>query len=215
MNKYDRFKRITEAIIDVADIIKENEMPVYEQAQIKDAIIAFCYDEYLTVSNTLFTTPLPSYGYGYNPSQNSWNRYMPHYSPFSGWTPDSPVRPVTAGTKLDEMINGIQDETATIADATKFVNAIKQFLPKGRLNKQFGVMGEIINAVRDKEFEKAVQIVKDNWIEGEEEDLQVPPKNDGMYVPNIIPNDTAETWDKIFGGNKSSEEEPVEDDITD
>lgn len=216
MTKFNKFKKMCELIIELAELATVEGVAGPEAMSIRNHMEALCPDEYEKVKDTLFPQAYYPYGYGqsYRPyfnghdlfenSNNYWN---------TPWTPDSPVpvRPVTGNTKLNDMINGIQDETSTITDATKFVNAIKQFLPKGHLNKQFGVMGEIINAVRDKEFERAVQFVKDNWIEGEEEEMQTPPKNNGMYVPDIMPN----TLDTIFGGNTSSEEEPVEDDITD
>jgi hypothetical protein len=217
MTKFNKFKKMCELIIELAELATIEGVDGAEAMSIRNHMEALCPEEYEKVKDTLF--PQAYYPYAYSPNPNSYRPYFNGHDLFensnnwnSPWTPDSPVpvRPVTANTNLNQMINGIQDETATITDATKFVNAIKQFLPKGHLNKQFSVMGEIINAIRDKEFERAVQLVKDNWIEGEDEEL--PPKNDGMYVPNIFPNESLNT---IFGGNTSSEEEPVEDDITD
>ena len=221
MTKFNKFKQMCELIIELAELATVEGVDGAEAMSIRSHMEALCPDEYEKVKDTLF--PQAYYPYAYSPNPNSYRPYFNGHDLFensnnhwnSPWTPDSPVRPVTSSTNFGQMINGIQDETATITDATKFVNAIKQFLPKGRLNKQFSVMGEIINAIRDKEFERAVQLVKDNWIEGEDEELQVPPKNNGMYVPNIIPNGSSESLDTIFGGNTSSEETPVEDDITD
>ena len=214
MTKFNKFKQMCELIIELAELATVEGVDGTEAMTIRNHMEALCPEEYEKVKDTLF--PQAYYPYAYSPNPNSYRPYFNGHDLFENsnnywntpWTPDSPVpvRPVTANTNLNRMINGIQDETATITDATKFVNAIKQFLPKGHLNRQFSVMGEIINAIRDREFEKAVQLVKDNWIEGEEEDMQIPPKNNGMYVPNIMPNGTSETLGSIFGGNTSTED---------
>lgn len=219
MTKFNKFKQMCELIIELAELATLEGVDGPEAMSIRNHMEALCPDEYEKVKDTLFPQAYYPYAYG----TNSYRPYFDGHDLFentnhwsTSWTPDSPVpvRPVTGNNEsINNAISGMRNETTTISEATDFINSIKEFLPSGYLKRDFSTMGEIINAIRDNEFTKAVKLVKENWVSSED-DEQTTPTNDTPFPP-IIPNKTTETWDKIFGGNKASEETPVEDGITD
>lgn len=174
MNKYEKFTKIADLVIEMAELVKDEGFP--ETMQFKQGMRQFIPKEYNEVHMVLFPveyappsplfTPTPSpysYGYGQPQQQKPWS---------SAWTPGSPVTQqrdifdnLGAAKLRDDMFKGMGEEESDIEDATNFVNAIKQFLPTGHMKNDMGIMGEIVNAVREKDFVKAANIVKESWVE--------------------------------------------------
>lgn len=175
MNNYKKFTKITEHVIELAKLIEGED--IFDISRFSTGMMQFIPEEYNRVKASLFPAP-PVY---YN---NPINWQAP-------WTPDSPVRrPWDAYGTIQQqpphyepayrprqdifdhfqqqMTTGMNNETDGIADATNFIDSIKDTLPKGHLKQDFPAMGEIINAVRNHEFQRAVQLVRENWVEGEE-----------------------------------------------
>lgn len=162
MNNYKKFTKITEHVIELAKLIEGEG--IFDVNRFSTGMMQFIPEEYNRVKASLFPAP-PIY---YN---NPINWQAP-------WTPDSPVRrpwvQPYGGTIQQQMTAGMSNETNDIIDATNFINSIKDTLPKGHLNQDFPTMGEIINAVREHNFQKAVQLIRENWVEGEEESNPFP-----------------------------------------
>ena len=175
MNNYKKFTKITEHVIELAKLIEGEG--IFDINRFSTGMMQFIPEEYNRVKVSLFPAP-PLY---YN---NPINWQTP-------WTPDSPVRrpwdhpyggtiqqhPTyrpqhdifdQMDTHQQQMNVGMSNETNDIIDATNFINSIKDTLPKGHLNQNFPSLGEIVNAVREHDFQKAVQLIRENWVEGEE-----------------------------------------------
>lgn len=214
MNKYEKFTKLADLVIEMAEIMRDENIP--DSMQFQSGMKQFIPKEYEIVQRDLFppqyipyyTNPpyqSPfSYGYGQPRQQQPWS---------SAWAPGSPVtqqRDIFDSLGATKLNDAMKKEEADLDDATKFIEYAAGFLPKGHLNINMPLMGDIVEAVREKNYEKAAQLVKDHWVEGVEEN-QVPPKNTyipfgGAPVDPIIPS---------WPSEESSEEEPVEDDITD
>lgn len=214
MNKYEKFTKLADLVIEMAELIKDstfadwfmyrNGMTQFidkDYAAVKDALFPQVYNP---VYNPPVAPPSPfRYGYG-QPQQQPWS---------SAWAPGSPVtqqRDIFDSLGAGKLRDAMQKEEDDLDDATKFIEYSAGFLPKGHLDINMPLMGDIVEAIREKDYEKAAKLVKDHWIEGVEEN-QVPPKNTyipfgGAPVDPIIPS---------WPSEESSEEEPTEDDITD
>ena len=221
MTKFNKFKKMCELIIELAELATIEGVDGAEAMSIRNHMEALCPDEYVKVKDTLF--PQAYYPYAYSPNPNSYRPYFNGHDLFensnnywnSPWTPDSPVpvRPVTGNNEsINNAISGMRNETTTISESTDFINSIKEFLPQGYLKRDFSTMGEIINAIRDNEFTKAVKLVKDNWVSSEEEQTSCSSDNSEKKP--------WDTWDPHFDSYnpRESEDELREDnneDITD
>lgn len=216
MNKYEKFTKLADLVIEMAELIKDttfadwfmyrNGMTQFidkDYAMVKDALFPQVYNP---VYNPPVAPPSPfRYVYGYG-QQQPWS---------SAWAPGSPVtqqRDIFDSIGATKLNDAMKKEEDDLDDATKFIEFSAGFLPKGHLDINMPLMGDIVEAVREKNYEKAAQLVKDHWVEGIEEN-QVPPKN--TYIPFGGTSDpTIPSWPSAYD-EETSEEEPVEDDITD
>lgn len=217
MNKYEKFTKLADLVIEMAELIKDSTWPDWfmyrngmnqfinkEYATVKDALFPAVYNP---VYNPPVAQPSP-FSYGYGQPQRPWD---------SAWAPGSPVtqhRDIfdsIASTKFDDAMKKEEDD---LDNATKFIEYAGAFLPKGHLDIDMPLMGDIVEAVREKNYEKAAQLVKNRWIEGVA-DNQVPPKN--AYNPFVgTPDPTIPSWPSAAYDEETSDtEEDINDDITD
>lgn len=177
MNNYKKFTKITECVIELAKLIDGEN--IFDVTRISNGMIQFIPEEYNRVKALLFPAPPVYYNNPINwqspwtpdsPVRRPWDRpyggaiqQPPHHEPY-------PLRDIfdQMDTHQQQMTAGMNAETDGIQDATNFINSIKDTLPKGHLKQDFPSMGEIINAVRNHEFQRAVQLIRENWVEGEE-----------------------------------------------
>lgn len=216
MNKYEKFTKLADLVIEMAELIKDttfadwfmyrNGMTQFidkDYAMVKDALFPQVY-------NPVYNPPVaPSpfrYGCGYG-QQQPWS---------SAWAPGSPVtqqRDIFDSLGAAKLNDAMKKEEDDLDDATKFIEFSAGFLPKGHLDINMPLMGDIVEAVREKNYEKAAQLVKDHWVEGIEEN-QVPPKN--TYIPfGGAPDPTIPSWPSSAYDEDSDTEEGINDDITD
>jgi hypothetical protein len=209
MNKYEKFKRISEAIIEIADLIKDESWNEYFQYQ--NGMKQFIGKEYTDVQNALFPQmynpvyyPPSPYGYGYGqPQQKPWS---------SAWAPGSPVtqqRDIFDSIGATKLKEAMKKEEEDLDDATKFIESVTPLLPKGHLDATMPLVGEIIEAVRNKDYERAASLVKNNWIEGDDGTQAVPPTN-SYPIPSWPPTALNEE-----PGESDTDEDDGLDDITD
>lgn len=219
MNKYEKFTKLADLVIEMAEIMRDENIP--DSMQFQSGMKQFIPKEYEIVQRDLFppqyipyyTNPpyqSPfSYGYGQPRQQQPWS---------SAWAPGSPVtqqRDIfdSLGAGAAKLNDAMKKEEADLDDATKFIEYAAGFLPKGHLDINMPLMGDIVEAVREKNYEKAAQLVKEHWVEGVEEN-QVPPKN--TYIPFGGTSDpTIPSWPSSAYDEDSDAEEDVNDDITD
>lgn len=174
MNKYKRFTKIADCVTEISKSL--SGMGVFDASSISNCLSALVPEDYQRVKTALF----PSFYYPYggfnasasNPVNLNWGK---------PWDPSSPVpqnpyrqQPLQFTTppygaqqtqsSIDDMFKCMDEEESDIEDATNFVNAIKQFLPTGHIKNDMGIMGEIVNAVREKDFVKAANLVKQSWV---------------------------------------------------
>ena len=220
MNKYEKFTKLADLVIEMAELIKETTYA--DWFMYRNGMTQFIDKDYAAVKNALFPqvynpvynppvaspyqTPF-SYGYG-QPQQQPWS---------SAWAPGSPVtqqRDIFDSLGATKLRDAMQKEEDDLDDATKFIEYAEGFLPKGHLDINMPLMGDIVEAIREKNYEKAAQLVKDHWIEGVEEN-QVPPKN--TYIPfGGAPDPTIPSWSSsAYDDEDSDVEESINDDITD
>lgn len=180
MNKYKRFTKIADCIVEISKSL--DDMGPLDTASISNSLIMLVNGDYQKVKTTLFPSFYYPYG-GYNPhTPINWGK---------PWDPSSPVpqnpcrqQPLQFTTppygaqqtqsSIDDMFKCMDEEESDIEDATNFVNAIKQFLPTGHIKNDMGIMGEIVNAVREKDFVKAANLVKQSWVEEGQPNIWCP-----------------------------------------
>ena len=167
MNKYKRFTRIADCIVEISKSL--DDMGPLDTASISNSLIALIQEDYMRVRTALFPSFYYPYG-GYNtptPTPINWGKPWDPSSP----VPQNPYRQQSPSygaqqtqSSIDDMFKCMDEEESDIEDATNFVNAIKQFLPTGHIKNDMSIMGEIVNAVREKDFVKAANLVKQSWV---------------------------------------------------
>ena len=216
MNKYEKFTKLADLVIEMAELIKDATWPEY--CMYRNGMGQFINKEYTSVKDALFpqmynpvynppVTPPSPFSYGYGQPQQPWS---------SAWAPGSPVtqqRDIFDSIGATKLNDAMKKEEEDLGNATKFIEYAAGFLPKGHLDINMPLMGDIVEAVREKNYEKAAQLVKNNWIEGVEE--QVPPKNSyNSFVGT--PDPTIPSWpSSAYDEETSDTDEEINDDITD
>ena len=220
MNKYEKFTKLADLVIEMAELIKDSTWPEY--CMYRNGMGQFINKEYTSVKDALFPqlynpvynppvappyqTPF-SYGYGQPQPPKPWD---------SAWAPGSPVtqqRDIFDSIGATKLNDAMKKEEEDLGNATKFIEYAAGFLPKGHLDIDMPLMGDIVEAVREKNYEKAAQLVKDHWVEGVAEN-QVPPKN--AYNPFCsAPDPTIPSWPSAYDEEASDTDEEINDDITD
>lgn len=224
MNKYKRFTKIADCITEISKSL--DDMGPLDTASIENSLIALIQEDYMRVRTALFPSFYYPYG-GFNsatPNHVNWGKPWDSSSP----VPQNPYRqqPLQFTTppygaqqtqsSIDDMFKCMDEEESDIEDATNFVNAIKQFLPTGHIKNDMGIMGEIVNAVREKDFVKAANLVKQSWVtedwvasEEKEVDTNVWPKDInskpwgawGESDPHFDPYEPRESVDELREDN--------------
>lgn len=174
MNKYKRFTKIADCVVEISKTL--NGMGIFDTSSISNSLTSLIPEDYQRVKTALF--PSFYYPYGYNsstPNQVNWNRPWDPSSP----VPQNPYRQqppygAQSQSSIDDMFKCMDEEESDIEDATNFVNAIKQFLPTGHIKNDMSIMGEIVNAVREKDFVKAANLVKQSWVEEGQPNIWYP-----------------------------------------
>jgi len=206
MNKYEKFTKITDLVIEMAELIKDDNIP--DSSQFQSGMKEFIPKEYETVQRNLFppqyipyyTNPpqtLSPYGYGYGqPQQQSWS---------SAWEPGSPVtqqRDIFDSFGVTMLKEAMKKEEEDLDDATKFIESVTPLLPKGCIKNSMPVMGDILEAVRNKDFKKATQLVKDNWVEEGSTDTNNEKKSVWSESdPDFDPYNPRESLDELREDN--------------
>ena len=221
MNKYKRFTKIADCIVEISKSL--DDMGPLDTSSISNSLIMLMNGDYQKVKTALFPSFYYPYG-GYNPhTPINWGK---------PWDPSSPVpqnpyrqQPLQFTTppygaqqsqsSIDDMFKCMDEEESDIEDATNFVNAIKQFLPTGHIKNDMGIMGEIVNAVREKDFVKAANLVKQSWVEETPANIWATDINNekkpwsswGESDPHFDPYEPRESTDEL--------REDTNEDITD
>lgn len=209
MNKYKRFTKIADCIVEISKTL--NGMGVFDTSSISNSLTMLMSEDYQRVKAALFPSYHPYYGYMPAPNQVNWNRPWDPSSPVpqNPYRQQQPYGGQQTQSSIDDMFKCMDEEESDIEDATNFVNAIKQFLPTGHIKNDMSIMGEIVNAVREKDFVKAANIVKQSWVE--EEPMNIWPtdiNNDkkpwsawGESDPHFDPYNPRESVDELREDN--------------
>ena len=213
MNKYKRFTKIADCIVEISKSL--DDMGPLDTASIENSLVALMHEDYMRVRAALF----PSFYYPYGGFNSTTSNHVNWGKP---WDPSSPVpqnpyrqQPLQFTTppygaqqtqsSIDDMFKCMDEEESDIEDATNFVNAIKQFLPTGHIKNDMGIMGEIVNAVREKDFVKAANLVKQSWVEEEPTNIWPTDINNekkpwsawGESDPHFDPYEPRESADEL------------------
>jgi hypothetical protein len=178
MNKYKRFTKIADCVTEISKSL--SGMGVFDASSISKCLSALVPEDYQRVKTALF----PSFYYPYggfnssasNPVNLNWGKPWDPSSPVpqNPYRQQPPYGAQQSQSSIDDMFKCMDEEESDIEDATNFVNAIKQFLPTGHIKNDMGIMGEIVNAVREKDFVKAANIVKQSWVEEGQPNIWCP-----------------------------------------
>jgi hypothetical protein len=212
MNKYKRFTKIADCIVEISKSL--DDMGPLDTSSISNSLIMLMIGDYQKVKTALFPSFYYPYG-GYNsatPNQVNWNRPWDSTSPVpqNPYRQQPPYGAQQSQSSIDDMFKCMDEEESDIEDATNFVNAIKQFLPTGHIKNDMGIMGEIVNAVREKDFVKASNLVKQSWVEEGQPNIWYPSdiNNDkkswgtwGESDPHFDPYEPRESVDELREDN--------------
>ena len=159
MNKYERFTKLADLVIEMAELIRDVNIP--ESSTFQSGMKEFIPKEYETVQRNIFppqyipyytNPPMTPYSYGYGQPQQQ------QYPWSSAWAPGSPVtqqRDIFDSLGAGKLNDAMRKEEEDLDDATKFIEFSAGFLPKGHLDINMPLMGDIVEAIREKNYEKA------------------------------------------------------------